>query len=196
MVRGIGHGESAEALKGLMGELESKRQISTDSFQFPLSTRLYGVFWVRCENLQRGPTGIAECGSVPNSNRIFVFRPIRYEPFTSLSLSTKHVFIVPLLWLLTAHSTSTLCQFFRSSILDIPPSLSSYFFFFPLRPIRMRMHRSSLLRMMSSTSLRPIFPFPLSLIHPSSSRPAGRHITIDQQRMKERLGIIVRAKEG
>src|SRR6266702_1335763 len=29
-----------------------------------------------------------------------------------------------------------------------------------------------------------------------STRPAARHVIIDQQRMKERLGVIVRAKEG
>ncbi|KAI0249632.1 hypothetical protein BJV78DRAFT_657555 [Lactifluus subvellereus] len=31
---------------------------------------------------------------------------------------------------------------------------------------------------------------------PFSSRPAARHIIVDHQRMKERLGVIVRAKEG
>ena len=32
-------------------------------------------------------------------------------------------------------------------------------------------------------------------MHLPPQRPASRHIIIDQQRMKERLGMIVRAKE-
>lgn len=48
---------------------------------------------------------------------------------------------------------------------------------------------------MFSASLRIILLF--SLTDASIPlRPAARHIIVDQQRMKERLGVIVRAKEG
>jgi hypothetical protein len=58
----------------------------------------------------------------------------------------------------------------------------------------MKIPLSSLLLMMFSASLR-ITQF-LYLTDVSPSRPAARHIIVDPQRMKERLGVIVRAKEG
>ncbi|KAI9508508.1 hypothetical protein F5148DRAFT_1195675 [Russula earlei] len=66
--------------------------------------------------------------------------------------------------------------------------------FFPMNPTKTP--HSFLLLMIFRTSLRvaPYFWGYLRFIF--LPRPAARHIIIDQQRMKERLGVIVRAKEG
>jgi hypothetical protein len=57
----------------------------------------------------------------------------------------------------------------------------------------MKLPRSFPLQMTFRMSLSD-YLLMLKLMH--LSRPAARHIIIDQQRMKERLGVIVRAKEG